>query len=165
MEISARMLKCGFHCFAQACPIILEGGFFTVRQKPLNPTSQPWGPSKAQDPSATSPHMQHVEGEAEDLDDFDFGSAQIPSPDEEDYEATEDDVLDLAMRVATGTTGSGAPDRLLRRPEAGANGGEDNEDDDDEDDIVLYPSRVVQPAFQPQPNVMQGQAAIAPSQG
>ena len=43
---------------------------------------------------------------------------------------TEDDVLDLAMRVATGNTG----------------GGELEDDDEDDDEEILYPSRVLQPA-------------------
>ena len=120
---------------SESCPIILEGACFIIRRKRLNPATQPWNPIKIS-PASAEDEMAVISLDREVEEDEDTDEIDPEGEDETEgtYEGTEDDVLDLAMRVATGNTGLPGPEEEV-----------DTEDDDDE---VLYPSRVVPSAVQ-----------------
>lgn len=115
--------------------MVLESGWFIIRKKRLNPTSQPWSPAKA--PAAALERVvspgSDVDEDEEGYDDFAFSDG-LPEDEEDGEEATEDDVLDLAMRVATGEGGISARDELEE-------GGTDDEDE------IVYPSRASKPVL------------------
>ena len=113
---------------SESCPITIDRNVFTIRTKRLNPTSQPWNPVKA-------PQLSLLEGESDAVlssdevseEDIELYESDEDNGIEQTYEATEDDVLDLAMRVATGNT---------RLP------GPEEEGEEEDEDEVLYPSRI-----------------------
>lgn len=109
---------------SETCPVVLERGQYVLRKKQLNPASQPWRPvnQPSQDVEVSPPvNDVTLSGYYDDLG-LPAGVDEMGDSDD-DYEITEDDVLDLAMRVATGAKDASPV----------LDGGmSDNEDDDDE---------------------------------